>query len=183
MQHPNPWFLWEGTLSNFLLSLLDLGTPLETSLVGVFDKEEVGRGSRRDMDLPLHRDGVFSQALADAQGGFYVEKAGIDIVGLYCLRGSTKGRCETLLEGTEPCTYCQGKGFHQTGLVRCDEEGIHDSREKIRCVACDGGGCKRERVELKEGQGLVFDNTKLLHGRRGPVGERILMRVWLKKNQ
>ncbi len=145
MQYPDPWFTWEGSLSNFLLSLLDLGTPIETSLVGVFDKEEVGRGSRRDMDLPLHRDGVFSQALADAQGGFYVEKPGIDIVGLYCLRGSSRGQCMTILKKED------------------------NPNEFLR-------------IELQPGQGLVFDNTKLLHGRRGPVGERILMRVWLKKN-
>ncbi len=40
----------------------------------------------------------------------------------------------------EPCIYCGGKGFHQTGLVKCDGQGIHDSREEIRCVACDGSG-------------------------------------------
>lgn len=144
MQHPNPWYLWEGSLSNFLLSLLDLGTVLEVSMVGAFDKEEVGRGSRRDIDLPLHRDGVFSQDLADVQGGFYVEKPGIDIVGLYCLRGSFRGQCLTILQREEDIL--------------------------------------KTTIELKEGQGLVFDNNKLLHGRKGPVGERILMRVWLKKN-
>ena len=143
MQYPNPWYTWQGNLSNFLLSLLEIGTPIETSLVGAFDKEQVGRGSRRDVDLPLHRDGVFSQALADVQGGFYVEKPGIDLVALYCLRGSTKGRCVTILQ-------------REPGEFEC--------------------------VELKEGEGVVFDNNKVLHGRRGPVGERILMRVWLKKN-
>ncbi len=145
MQYPNPWYTWQGSLSNFLLSLLEIGTPIETSLVGAFDKEEVGRGSRRDVDLPLHRDGVFSQALADVQGGFYVEKPGIDLVALYCLRASTKCRCLTILENEEKPNEFMG-------------------------------------IELQEGQGLVFDNNKVLHGRRGPVGERILLRVWLKKN-
>lgn len=41
---------------------------------------------------------------------------------------------------SEPCIHCQGKGYHQTGLVRCDGEGIHDSRAKIGCIACEGSG-------------------------------------------
>ncbi len=147
MQYPNPWYTWQGSLSNFLLALLEIGVPIETSLVGAFDKEEIGRGSRRDVDLPLHRDGVYSQALADVQGGFYVEKPGVDLVALYCLRGSTKGRCETILL-------------------------LDGYRDDLSIP-----------IELKEGEGLVFDNNKVLHGRHGPVGERILMRVWLKKNQ
>lgn len=39
-----------------------------------------------------------------------------------------------------PCVFCGGKGHHETGMVRCDMEGIHDTREKITCVACCGSG-------------------------------------------
>ncbi len=74
--------------------MLTLGSPLEISLVGVFDTE--GRGSRRDIDLPMHKDGQYSQALAEQQGGLYIAKEGIDIVGLYCINeGDTP--CYTLL--------------------------------------------------------------------------------------
>ena len=167
MQHPNPWYLWEGSLSNFLLSLLDLGTVLEVSMVGAFDKEERGRGSRRDIDLPLHRDGVFSQALADIQGGFYVEKPGIDVVGLYCLRNNNFNPCPVSYDHM-PHDYCDGTPSTKRQCLT-----ILQREEDIL----------KTTIELKEGQGLVFDNNKLLHGRKGPVGERILMRGWLKKKE
>ncbi len=40
----------------------------------------------------------------------------------------------------ESCVFCGGKGFSRIGMVKCDGEGIHDTREDIRCVACDGRG-------------------------------------------
>ena len=71
----SPWVLIENTTADeFLCEMLKLGVPLETSLVGVFDTE--GRGSRRNIDLPLHRDGDYSIAY----------KGKIDIVGLYCVK-------------------------------------------------------------------------------------------------
>ena len=47
---------------------------------------------------------------------------------------------------TEPCFYCGGKGHHDTGLVRNDVYGEHDSREKIGCVACSGTGKKPHSI-------------------------------------
>lgn len=71
------------SLEEFIFKMLSYGKPLETSLVGAFDDE--GRGSRRDIDLPLHRDGDYSTEFKDK----------IDYVGLYCLRG---GDAETIIE-------------------------------------------------------------------------------------
>jgi len=34
----------------------------------------------------LHRDGIYTQAIADMQSGKYVEKPNVDIVGMYCVR-------------------------------------------------------------------------------------------------
>ena len=65
------------------LKMLELGRPIETSLVGSFDSN--GRGSRRDIDLPLHRDGDYSTE--------YKNK--IDVVGLYCIR---PGFSKTIIE-------------------------------------------------------------------------------------
>ena len=42
------------TADDFLLEMLRLGKPIECSLVGVFDEGSGKRGSRREIDLPLH---------------------------------------------------------------------------------------------------------------------------------
>ena len=79
-----PWALVDKlTADTFILKMLEFGTPIETSVVGVFD--ESGRGSRRDIPLPMHRDGDYS---TDYKGK-------IDIVGLYCIR---EGTAKTLIE-------------------------------------------------------------------------------------
>jgi hypothetical protein len=39
-----------------------------------------------------------------------------------------------------PCVHCQGRGCHQTGMVRNDTHGRHDTREAIRCLGCNGTG-------------------------------------------
>jgi hypothetical protein len=130
------------SLDNFILEMLKIGTPIETSVVGVFDPKGKGRGSRQEMDLPLHRDGEYSKDLAEAQGGHYVDvPGGVDIVGLYCIQEGS-GKCETLIK--------------------------HDDNEVVP-------------ITLKRGQALVFDNRRVLHGRRGSVGNRILLRIWLKR--
>src|SRR4051812_2666338 len=93
LPYPTPYYVERMTADDFILGMLALGTPIEMSVVGSFDDAATaGRGSRRDMDLPLHRDGVYSAKLAEAQGGHYVERPNIDVVGLYCVR-----------EGGEPC--------------------------------------------------------------------------------
>jgi len=115
------------TADNFLLEMLKLGKPIETSLVGAFDKQ--GRGSRRDIDLPLHRDGDYSVATAIQHS--------IDWVGLYCIKS---GKATTLIE--------------------------------------DSG--KLKEFNLQEGQAIIFDNKLCRHGRKGKVGDRLLLRVWIE---
>jgi hypothetical protein len=134
--YPNTWYIISCTLDEFILGMLALGHPLETSLVGNFDK--TGRGSRRDIELPLHQDGQYSEKLAKAQSGFYIDKKDIDIVGLYCIRNDASVKCLTLIDDVE--------------------------------------------VELQKGQALILNNKKVFHGRKGQVGERLLLRFWIKKN-
>mgnify|MGYP003339623009 FL=1 len=125
----NDYLLYENTTAdNFILEMLKLGKPIETSLVGVFDSE--GRGSRRDVDLPFHRDGDYSKDIA--------AKHSIDYVGLYCIKG---GESKTILE-------VEGKEVELT---------------------------------LKEGQAIIMNNKNIRHARKGPVGDRLLLRVWIEK--
>lgn len=112
----------------FILEMLKLGKPIETSLVGAFDDQ--GRGSRRDVDLPFHRDGDYSKDIA--------EKHSIDYVGLYCIKG---GDAKTLLE----------------------VEG-----QEIEMI-------------LEEGQALIMNNKNIRHARKGSVGNRVLLRIWIEK--
>lgn len=78
-------FIPETTADQFILEMLKLGKPIELSLVGVFEKE--GRGSKRDIELPFHRDGDYSKDIA--------AKHSIDYVGLYCIKG---GESETVIK-------------------------------------------------------------------------------------
>ena len=76
--------------NEFILKMLRIGNPLEVSLVGVFETE--GRGSKRDIDLPLHRDGDYTTE----------HKGKIDVVGLYCIKpGTTKTVLEVFDEQIE----------------------------------------------------------------------------------
>lgn len=125
----NHFYLYENiTADNFILEMLKLGKPIETSLVGVFDSE--GRGSRRDVDLPFHRDGDYSKEVAS--------KHSIDYVGLYCIKG---GESKTLLE-------VEGKEIELT---------------------------------LKEGQAIIINNKNIRHARKGSVGDRLLLRIWIEE--
>lgn len=128
------WKILEDvTADQFIETMLALGDPTEVTLVGVFGKE--GRGSRQDMELPLHRDGEYSARKAAEKGMVFDKK--IDYVGLYCIRG---GDTVTTLE-------CRGE--------------THD-------------------IVLNKGQALVMDNRVCRHGRRGSVGDRLLLRVWIE---
>jgi len=87
MTKPDPWYLVENTTSEeFILRMLELGNPTEIALVGVFDKE--GRGSRRDVEMGMHKDGVYSASKTGIQKQ-------VDIVGLYCIK---EGEAKTLIE-------------------------------------------------------------------------------------
>jgi len=80
-----PWITTSGSADAFLLNMLSWGRPVETSLVGAFDKS--GRGSRRDIPLPFHRDGDYSKDVS--------AKHNIDVVGLHCLK---PGKAVTLIK-------------------------------------------------------------------------------------
>ena len=130
-----PWVILDDiTCDEFILEMLKHGKPTETSLVGAF--EDVGRGSLRDVDLPMHKDGDYSRRAAEKNGKEFSKIA--DIVGLYCIR-----------EGTTS-TQIQVDGENEVSSV-----------------------------VLKKGQALIFDNNKCLHGRKGPVGDRVLLRIWI----
>lgn len=77
-------FIESISAEDFLLKLLELGPPLETSIVGAFQSS--GRGSKRDIELPLHRDGDYTTEFKDK----------ITYLGLLCLREG--GDATTLLE-------------------------------------------------------------------------------------
>jgi hypothetical protein len=125
----NTFYVYENiTADKFILEMLKLGKPIETSLVGVFDSE--GRGSRRDVDLPFHRDGDYSKDIA--------AKHSIDYVGLYCIRS---GESKTLLE-------------------------------------VDG---QEIELTLKEGQAIIMNNRNIRHARKGAVGDRLLLRIWIEE--
>lgn len=125
----NTFYVYENiTADKFILEMLKLGKPIETSLVGVFDSE--GRGSRRDVDLPFHRDGDYSKDIA--------AKHSIDYVGLYCIRS---GESKTLLE-------VEGQEIELT---------------------------------LKEGQAIIMNNRNIRHARKGAVGDRLLLRIWIEE--
>ena len=77
-------FIENISADEFVLKMLELGTPIETSLVGAF--QDSGRGSKRDIPLPLHQDGDYSKDFKDK----------IDYVGFVCLRSG--GTAVTVVE-------------------------------------------------------------------------------------
>lgn len=84
-----PWQLLTLSVEDFLIGMSSLGTPQEIQMVGAFaddPNDPTVRTAHRDIDLPLHRDGIYTQAIADMQGGMYVEKPNVDVVGMYCVR-------------------------------------------------------------------------------------------------
>ena len=36
---------------------------------------------------------------------------------------------------------------------------------------------------LQKGQSIIFDNKRCLHARKGPIGDRLLVRMWVQKNE
>lgn len=84
MTHNNGWaFIPHIKAEDFILKMLEYGPPIQTSIVGSFDTE--GRGSRRDIPLPLHRDGDYSTEY----------KGKISWIGLFCLKAG--GTAQTLI--------------------------------------------------------------------------------------
>ena len=94
LKRPDPWYRLidpHVSLEDFILGMLNLGTPVETLLVGSFYDE--GRLAQRDEDISWHHDGTYDAAIASAQGGIYVEHKSVDIIGFYCIKGLSG--CET----------------------------------------------------------------------------------------
>lgn len=84
-----PWQILTLSADDFLIGMTELGTPQEIQMVGSFaddPNDPTVRTAHRDTDLPLHRDGIYTEAIAAMQGGTYVEKPNVDIVGMYCVR-------------------------------------------------------------------------------------------------
>lgn len=139
-----PWSVEKMSIEEFLVGMCSLGTPKEIQMVGTFAKadDSTVRTAHRDVNLPFHRDGIYTKALADMQGGMYVEKPNVDIIGMYCVKVDDTDDCYTT---------------------------ISEDGEKL--IA---------EVKLKAGEALIMDN-RLWHGRRGKVGERLLIRFWTTK--
>ena len=119
-------FIQNISIENFILKMLNYGPPIETSIVGAFTN--TGRGSKRDIPLPLHKDGDYSTK--------YKNK--IKYVGLFCL-----------VENLDTRTL------------------ILDSNKNL------------SEIRLKKHQAIIIDNEFCLHGRKGPVGNRLLLRMWV----
>lgn len=106
-----PWQVVEMTAADFLLDMAALGTYQDINLVGAYadPNDQAVRTAHRDIDLPFHRDGIFTQSIADLQGGMYIEKPNVDVVGMYCLRDNFQGihqhlPCYTILSEDEAAT-------------------------------------------------------------------------------
>lgn len=95
-----PWEVKQLSIEEFLIGMSGLGTPQEIQMVGSFAKtnDETIRTAHRDVNLPLHRDGVYTKAIADMQQGRYVEKPNVDIIGMYCVRANAEPCYTTVSE-------------------------------------------------------------------------------------
>jgi hypothetical protein len=164
-----PWQVLTLPAEDFLIGMSDIGTPQQMSMVGSFaadPDDPTVRTAHRDKDLPWHRDGIRSQAIADMQGGNYIEAPNVDLVGMYCLRDNTQ------ITKTDGLTTGKGVSVEHlpcyTVLAEAppDADPYDDSQFKI--VA---------EVDLYPGQALLWDN-RLWHRRHGAVGTRLLVRFW-----
>lgn len=111
-----PWEIVDTTADEFLLRMLEYGIPIETSLVGVFG--EKGRGSRREIPLPFHRDGDYSIDIS--------AKHSIDVVGLYCIRDGDAITVIKHREDTYPIILKRGQG-----IIFENQEVLHAREGKV----------------------------------------------------
>ena len=117
------WYILDNiSCDDFVLHMLTLGKPVETSIVGAFDKE--GRGSRRDIELPLHRDGDYSSKKAKHNNEIFNKK--IDIVGLYCIR---EGEAKTQIKVGEDITEITLK--KNQGIIFDNMKCLHGRTGKV----------------------------------------------------
>lgn len=111
IQLTKPWEVLTLSVEDFLVGMCDMGTSQEVSMVGGFadPSDEKVRTAHRDIDLPFHRDGIYTQSIADLQGGMYVERPNVDIVGMYCIRDNDGQSCYTILSEDEAGTKIVGE--------------------------------------------------------------------------
>jgi ectoine hydroxylase-related dioxygenase (phytanoyl-CoA dioxygenase family) len=120
--HINPFYVLVLPVDEFLIGMSALGASQEMSMVGAFaDPDDMTvRTAHRDIDLPMHRDGIYTESIAALQGGMYVERPNVDVVGMYCLR-----------DNDAPCTttlgYEEGHVSHRVDLC-AGEALIWDNR-------------------------------------------------------
>lgn len=102
-----PYTVEKMTIEEFLIGMSSLGTPQEIQMVGAFAKSNNAnvRTAHRDVGLPLHRDGIYTKALADMQNGTYVEKPNVDIIGMYCVRAGEELCYTTISENGEDVIF------------------------------------------------------------------------------
>lgn len=94
-----PWKVLTLSVEDFLTGMSEAGPTPEMSMVGAFaadPNDKTVRTAHRDIDLPLHRDGIYTEAIAAMQGGMYIEKPNVDLVGMYCVRDND-APCYTIL--------------------------------------------------------------------------------------
>jgi hypothetical protein len=138
MLKPDPWYRIHTNLEQFILGMLTLGTPIETLLVGAFNKE--GRGAQRDMELDFHRDGEYSDKLAKRQG-MYVEAKNIDIVGFFCITPNVGCKTHIRIDGDD--------NVHTLLLGKSDAL-VFDNRRVQHARTGDVGARLLFRIWLKE---------------------------------
>ena len=153
-----PWQVIDTTAEEFLLLMAALGKYQDINLVGSFANpdDQTARTAHRDKDLPWHRDGISSRAIADMQGGKYIEAPNVDVVGMYCIRDN---QLPGSITARTPCYTVLAEALS-------DADPYDNSQFKIIT-----------EVDLHPGQALVWDN-RLWHRRHGPVGSRVLIRFW-----
>ena len=153
-----PWQVIEMPTDEFLLSMASIGPYKDINLVGSFadPDDQKARTAHRDKELPWHRDGIRSQAIADMQGGNYIEAPNVDVVGMYCMRDNQVPGAVTV---RTPC-------YTVLAEAAPDANPYDDSQFTVVT-----------EVDLRPGQALVWDN-RLWHRRYGPVGSRVLIRFW-----
>lgn len=143
-----PWQVLNMTTAQFLIEMASIGKYQDINLVGSFEApdDQTKRTAHRDIPLPFHRDGIYTDSIAELQGGMYIEKPNVDVVGMYCLQDNREaGRLRI------PCYTILSEDMEGTNILT--------------------------EVDLHPGQALIWDN-RLWHGRRGPVGNRVLIRFW-----
>jgi hypothetical protein len=117
------WYILNNlTCNEFIMKMLTLGKPIDVSLVGSFDKE--GRGHRRDIELPLHRDGDYSAKIAKENNQVFDKK--VDIVGLYCIKS---GEAKTLIKYKDELSEIT-LGENQ-GIIFDNNECLHGRTGKV----------------------------------------------------